>query len=128
MSEERGAEIRTKDIRAIVVETLAEQHRLRHSDLDAVVLKTIATILTTFGIEEEDRRELRGFPAFAALAQERRAGAKLYLKAVITVIVTGFAGRSGSAPRSCSANEVGWIGERKFHRSANVPDSRGRWR
>ena len=40
------------DIRAIVVETLPEQQRLHRGDLDAVVLKTIATILTSFGIEE----------------------------------------------------------------------------
>jgi GNAT superfamily N-acetyltransferase len=46
------------DIRAIVVETLAEQQRLHRGDLDAIVLKTIATILTSFGIEEEDRKEL----------------------------------------------------------------------
>ena len=47
------------DIRAIVVETLAEQQRLHYSNIDAVVMKAIATILTSFGIEEEDRRELR---------------------------------------------------------------------
>ena len=52
------AEIRADEIRR-VAETLHEQQRLRHGDLDTVVLKTITTILTTFGIEEEDRREQR---------------------------------------------------------------------
>jgi hypothetical protein len=47
------------DIRAIVAETLAEQQRLNSGNIDAVVLKSIATILTSFGIEEEDRKELR---------------------------------------------------------------------
>ena len=53
------SEIRDEDIKAIVAETLAEQHRLHHGDIDAVVLRAIATILTSFGIEEADRRELR---------------------------------------------------------------------
>ena len=52
-------EMRGEYIRAVVAETLAEQQRLRHDDIDAVVLKTVATILTSFGIEEEDRQELR---------------------------------------------------------------------
>ena len=47
------------DIRAVVAETLSEQQRLHREELDALVLRTIATILTSFGIEEEDRRELR---------------------------------------------------------------------
>ena len=47
------------DVRAIVVETLAEQQRIRHDDIDAVVLKVVATTLTSFGIDEEDRKELR---------------------------------------------------------------------
>jgi hypothetical protein len=40
-------EMRSEDIRAVVAETLAEQQRLHHSDIDAVVLRTIATILTS---------------------------------------------------------------------------------
>ena len=51
--------MRREDIRAVVAETLAEQQRLHHSDIDAIVLKAMATILTSFGIEEDDRRELR---------------------------------------------------------------------
>src|SRR5580692_4559833 len=48
-----------QDIRRIVGEVLAEQTRLHLNETDEVILKTIATILTSFGIEEEDRRELR---------------------------------------------------------------------
>ena len=48
-----------EDIKTVVAETLAEQQRLHHDEIDAVVLKTIATILISFGIEEEDRKELR---------------------------------------------------------------------
>ena len=81
------------DVRAIVVETLAEQQRLHHDDIDAVVLKTVATILSSFGIEEEDRRELRA--DFQHLRRWRRSveQAQSYtFKAVITVIATGFIG------------------------------------
>ena len=81
------------DIRTIVAETLAEQQKLHRDDLDAVVLRAIATILTSFGIEEEDRRELRA--DFQHLRRWRKSveQAQSYtFKAVITVIVTGFVG------------------------------------
>jgi aspartokinase len=84
------------DVRAIVVETLAEQQRLRQEDIDAVVLKAVATTLTSFGIEEDDRRELRA--DFQHLRRWRRSveQAQSYtFKAVITVIVTGFVGAVG---------------------------------
>mgnify|MGYP003509867333 FL=1 len=81
------------DVRAIVVETLAEQQRLRQEDIDAVVLKTVATTLTSFGIEEDDRRELRA--DFQHLRRWRRSveQAQSYtFNAVITVLVTGIVG------------------------------------
>jgi hypothetical protein len=82
-------EMRSEDIRIIVAETLAEQQRLHHNDIDAAVLKTIATILTSFGIDEEDRTELRA--DFQHLRRWRKSveQAQSYtFKAVITVIVT----------------------------------------
>ena len=88
MTEEQAA-----DVRAIVVETLTEPQRIRHDDIDAVVLKAVATTLTSFGIDEEDRKELR--VDFQHLRRWRRSveQAQSYtLKAVITVIVTGFVG------------------------------------
>jgi hypothetical protein len=81
------------DIKAIVAETLAEQQRLHHQDIDAVILRTVATILTSFGIEEEDRRELRA--DFQHLRRWRKSveQAQSYtFKAVITIIVTGVVG------------------------------------
>jgi hypothetical protein len=81
------------DVRAIVVETLAEQQRIRRDDIDAVVLKAVATTLNSFGIDEEDRTELKA--DFQHLRRWRRSveQAQSYtFKAVITVIVTGFAG------------------------------------
>lgn len=81
------------DIRAVVAETLAEQQRRHHDDIEAVVLKAMMTILTSFGIEEGDRRELRA--DFQHLRRWRRSveQAQSYtFKAVITIIVTGFVG------------------------------------
>ena len=82
-----------QDIRRIVGEVLAEQKRLHINEADEVILKTIATILTSFGIEEEDRRELRA--DFQHLRRWRKSveQAQSYtFKAVITIIVTGFVG------------------------------------
>jgi hypothetical protein len=81
------------DIRAVVAETLAEQQRRHHDDIEAVVLKAMMTILTSFGIEEGDRQELRA--DFQHLRRWRKSveQAQSYtFKAVITIIVTGFVG------------------------------------
>lgn len=82
-----------EDIRLIVAETLAEQQRNHASDIDAVVVRAIGTILTSFGIEEEDRKELRA--DFQHLRRWRKSveQAQSYtFKAVITIIVAGFVG------------------------------------
>jgi hypothetical protein len=84
---------RAVDVRAIVVKTLAGQRRIHHDDIDAVVLKAVGTTLTSFGIDEEDRKELRA--DFQHLRRWRRSveQAQSYvLKAVITVFVAGFVG------------------------------------
>jgi hypothetical protein len=63
------------------------------SEADEVVLRTIQTILTSFGIEEEDRAGLRA--DFQHLRRWRRSveHAQSYtFKAMITVIVSGILG------------------------------------
>jgi ABC-type multidrug transport system fused ATPase/permease subunit len=85
--------MRDEEIRAIVAETLAEQRRRHHNDIEAVARETIATILTSFGIEEEDRKELRA--DFQHLRRWRKSveQAQSYtFKAVITIIVAGILG------------------------------------
>jgi hypothetical protein len=85
--------VHEQDIRRIVGEVLREKKRLHINEADEVILKTIATILTSFGIEEEDRRELRA--DFQHLRRWRKSveQAQSYtFKAVITVIVTGLVG------------------------------------
>ena len=85
--------LQAADIKAIVVETLAEQQRNRNEGIDSVVMQTVAMVLTSFGIEEDDRRELQA--DFQHLRRWRRSleQAQSYvLKAVITIIATGFLG------------------------------------
>lgn len=82
-----------QDIKRVVGEVLAEQKRLHNDDVDEVVLRTISTILTSFGIEEEDRKELRA--DFAHLRRWRKASEqveKAGWKAMVTVLVTGACG------------------------------------
>lgn len=86
-------ELRDDHIRTVVAETLAEQQRIHHNEIDAIVSRTIVTILTSFGIDEGDRREIRA--DFEHLRRWRKSveQAQSYtFKAVITVIVTGFVG------------------------------------
>lgn len=81
------------EIRAIVAVTLAEQHRLQQANIDAIVLKTVASVLASFGIEDDDRKELRA--DFQHLRRWRTSveQAQSYtFKAVITVIATGLMG------------------------------------
>lgn len=80
------------EIKEVIREVLEEQ-RAHEPTMDAVALKTIATLLTSFGIEEEDRLELRA--DFQHLRRWRKSveQAQSYtFKAIITVIVTGFLG------------------------------------
>jgi hypothetical protein len=81
------------EIKNVIHEVLAEQKVISTADLDAVTLKTIATLLTSFGIEEEDRFELKA--DFSHLRRWRKSveQAQSYtFKAVITVIVGGILG------------------------------------
>jgi hypothetical protein len=83
--------LQAHDIQAVVHATLAEQQRLHNDDIDAVVLKTIATILTSFGIEDDDRKELRA--DFVHLRKWRKsvdAGVSLTFKVIIGTLVSGF--------------------------------------
>ncbi|RXG97788.1 hypothetical protein [Bradyrhizobium zhanjiangense] len=82
-----------EEIKAIVAETLAEQHRLQQESIDAIVSKEVASALVTFGIEDDDRKELRA--DFQHLRRWRKSvdqAQRYTLKAVITVIATGLMG------------------------------------
>ena len=81
------------EIKALVVETLAEQQRFQQDSIDAIVLKAVASVLATFGIEDDDRKELRA--DFQHLRRWRKSveQAQSYtFNAVITVMSTGLMG------------------------------------
>ena len=81
------------DVKAIVLETLAEQQRFHRDDVDAIVQRAVATTLTSFGIEEEDRREVRADLHHLRRWRKSVEQAQSYtFKAVVTVIATGLVG------------------------------------
>ncbi|OSJ21659.1 hypothetical protein [Bradyrhizobium japonicum] len=81
------------EIRAIVAETLAEQHRLQQESIDAIVLKAVASVLASFGIEDDDRKELRADLQHLRRWRKSVEQAQSYtFKAVITVFATGLMG------------------------------------
>nr|WP_249794568.1 hypothetical protein [Bradyrhizobium sp. Oc8] len=81
------------EIRAFVAATLAEQNRLQQDSVDATVLKAVASVLASFGIEDDDRKEVRA--DFQHLRRWRKSveQAQSYtFKPVITVLATGLMG------------------------------------
>lgn len=82
-----------EEIQTVVRAVLEEESIRRGAALDEVVLKAVATILTSFGIEEDDRKELQ--LDFIHLRKWRRSmeqAENLTFKAVIGVIISGFVG------------------------------------
>lgn len=82
-----------EEIREIVSAVLEEESRRRGAAVDEVILKAVATILTSFGIEEEDRIEMKA--DFVHLRKWRKSveqAQSLTFKAVITAIATGVIG------------------------------------
>lgn len=85
--------LKDDEIRAVVEATLAERDRLNREDIDGAVMRSIAAVLTTFGIDEDDRREMRA--DFQHLRRWRRSveqAQSFTFKAVISVIVAGLLG------------------------------------
>ena len=83
----------TELIKKVVAEVLSEQSATRQEYLDDAVLKLMSGILTSFGMEEEDRKEVRA--DFTHLRKWRKSveqAQSLTFKAVLTVIVGGVVG------------------------------------
>lgn len=81
------------EIKQVVEAVLAEQTRLHNDNVDNETLRTISTILTSFGIEEEDRIEMRA--DFQHLRRWRKASEQAQsftFKAIVTIIASGLAG------------------------------------
>jgi len=85
--------LREEEIEALVTAMLAEHLRLQHEDIDAAASRALATMLTSFGIEQEDRREIRA--DLDCLRRWRKNIEQAYsygFKVAIATIVTGFIG------------------------------------
>jgi hypothetical protein len=82
-----------QEIKDVVQEVLAEQRIANRADLDDAATKTIATILLSFGIEDDDRKEIQA--DFRHLRKWRKSveQAQSYtFKTIITVIAGGVLG------------------------------------
>jgi hypothetical protein len=81
------------DIRRVVIQTM-DAERARSSDhIDQTVIQTISAILTSFGIEEDERKELKA--DFAHLRKWRKSVEtveRVGWTAAVTVIITGILG------------------------------------
>ena len=85
--------MRDEDIRAIVRETLAEERRQNGDTQDEMVLKAVSAILTSFGIEEDDRKEFkRDLDHLRRWRKSVEQAQTATFRAVVTVIVTGLVG------------------------------------
>jgi hypothetical protein len=81
------------ELREVVKAVFDEENARRAEAMDDVVIKAVAAILTSFGVEEDDRKELRA--DFIHLRRWRKSVEQaqgMTLKAVIVVIVSGLAG------------------------------------
>ncbi|MCG2625999.1 hypothetical protein L6654_05100 [Bradyrhizobium sp. WYCCWR 13023] len=73
-----------------MAETPAEQQRQRLDGVDAIVLKAEASVLASFGLEDDDRREIRADFQYLRRWRKSVERAQIYaFKAVIIVIATG---------------------------------------
>jgi hypothetical protein len=91
------------EVKIIVAAVLAEQQK--NVDIDATVLKTVATILSSFGISDDDRFELQA--DFSHLRKWRKsvdAATSLTFKIVVTTLVTGLLGALGVGVKA-------WLGK-----------------
>jgi hypothetical protein len=80
-------------IRQIVRAVLDEEDERAARAVDDLAFKAVATILTSFGIDEDDKQELRA--DFIHLRRWRKSVEQaqgMTVRAVIAVIVTGLAG------------------------------------
>lgn len=81
------------EIKEIVRETLREQRAHYASNTDEAVLRTVAAILTSFGLDDDDRKELKA--DFIHLRKWRKSVETIERTGwvtAITIIVTGVLG------------------------------------
>lgn len=82
--------LEVNDVQTVVAAVLAEQQRLHKDTIDDVVLKTVVNLLTSFGFEEDERKELK--KDFIHLRRSRistEALEGLTFKVVVGTVVSG---------------------------------------
>jgi hypothetical protein len=81
------------DIRQIVRAVLDEENERRAGTADDIAARAVASVLTSFGMNADDKRELRA--DFVHLRRWRKSVEQaqgMTIKAIIVVIVSGLAG------------------------------------
>jgi len=81
------------EIKRIVHQVLQDERERAAENFDAVVLRTISAILTSFGINDDEKKEIRA--DFSHLRRWRKASERVGnagLAAAIGVVVVGFFG------------------------------------
>jgi hypothetical protein len=81
------------EIQRIVRRVLAEQREGPLAILDETMVKTVAAILTSFGIYDENRKEMQAdFQHLRRWRKNMEQAQSYTFKAIITLIVTGVVG------------------------------------
>lgn len=81
-----------EEIRAIVQQVLAEERRNSDDELDVTVLKTVSGLLTSFGIPDDERKDIAEDFRYLRrwrLGAERVQG--LGMTAIVALVVGGIA-------------------------------------
>ena len=82
-----------EEVRSVVKAVLEEEGIRRAAQSDDAVIKAVATILTGFGLEEDDQREMQA--DFSHLRRWRKSveqAQSLTFKVVITALISGLVG------------------------------------
>jgi low affinity Fe/Cu permease len=81
------------DIREVVLQVLREERNHYNEKLDETVLKTVSAILTGFGIEDDERKEIKA--DFRYLRRFRNSAESVHrvgTATIVTVLITGVLG------------------------------------
>src|SRR5215471_9001364 len=94
-----GQTMQEADVRLIVRAVLDEERR-RRPEMDEVVLKTVAAILKSFGLQEEDTREIKlDFQHLRrwrkTTEQIERLGWKAFATSIVALVSTFVVGLAG---------------------------------
>jgi hypothetical protein len=86
------APVTAAEIREIVRQVMAEERRENAANLDLTMMKTVSAILTSFGIEDDERVEIR--QDFQYLRRWRKTAERVTntgVIAIVTIVVGGVA-------------------------------------